>query len=398
MPRSIAVRSSVIGADRATNRTRPMDATTPCFDHLETPALLVDLGRMDANILRTSSYAAAHGLRYRPHVKTHKSSWVGAQQLGAGATGVTCATPREAEVMCAVTRDIMLAYPAIGEARIGRVAELARRCDLRVMVDSAPALAALGEAAQRAGVVIGALIELDMGMHRTGVAAAADALALTRVATTTRGLHWLGVGCYPGHIRLATPGDSPELTAFDRRLGEMIETLTLAGLPPEVVSGGSTPTLWNSHRIGGLTEIRPGTSVYNDRTTAEIGACGIKDCALTVLATVISTAVSSQAVIDAGTKALGREPIRGTDALGFGVLLEHPDVVVNAMSEEHGMIDLSTSAWRPVVGDRVRVIPNHVCIVVHLADRVHGIRHGVIERDWRIEARGRAFTPVGGDA
>jgi D-serine deaminase-like pyridoxal phosphate-dependent protein len=138
-----------------------------------------------------------------------------------------------------------------------------------------------------------------------------------------------------------------------------------------------------------VTEIRPGTYVFNDRTTAEIGACSWDDCALTVLATVVSTAVPGQAVVDAGTKALGREPIRGSDAAGFGALLEQPDVTVKAMSEEHGMLDLSRTSWRPEVGDRVRVVPNHVCIVVHLNDTVYGIRSDEIETSWPVAARGR---------
>lgn len=362
---------------------------TDAFDQLDTPTLLVDLDRMDANIRRTAAYATSHGLHYRPHVKTHKSSWVASQQLAAGALGLTCATPREAEVMHGATTDLMLAYPAIGKARIARVAALAATSQLRVMLDSAEAIAALAEAATRAATSIGVIVELDVGMHRTGIATAPDAVALARQVADTPGLQWLGIGCYPGHIRTVSSEDSAELASVGHQLHEAVDALTRAGLPPGVVSGGSTPTLWQSHQIAGLTEVRPGTSVYNDRTTAEIGACGMAECALTVLATVISTAVMGQAVIDAGTKALGREPIRGASAPGFGVVQGHPDVVVSAMSEEHGMLDLSATRWRPTIGERLRVIPNHVCIAVHLADRVHGVRGGVIERSWAVEARGR---------
>jgi D-serine deaminase-like pyridoxal phosphate-dependent protein len=161
------------------------------------------------------------------------------------------------------------------------------------------------------------------------------------------------------------------------------------GLPPRVVSGGSTPTLWRTHELRGVTEMRPGTYVYNDRTTAVVGACGWEDCALTVLATVISTAVPGQAVIDAGTKSLGREPVRGVEGEGFGQLLDHPEVIVERMSEEHGVLDISRSDWRPEVGEVVRVIPNHVCIVVHLNDLVYGVRRGVLETSWPVAARGR---------
>ena len=160
-----------------------------------------------------------------------------------------------------------------------------------------------------------------------------------------------------------------------------------------IVSGGSTPTLWRTHELTGVTELRPGTYVYNDRTTAEIGACGWEDCALTVLATVISNAIPGQAVIDAGAKALGREPLRGADSPdGFGSLVEHPEVVVSRMSEEHGVLDLSRTSWRPQVGERVRVIPNHVCIVVHLNDVVAGVRGDVVETSWLVSARGRGYV------
>src|SRR5207248_3366421 len=131
-----------------------------------------------------------------------------------------------------------------------------------------------------------------------------------------------------------------------------VEAFERAGMPPRVVSGGLTPTMWRRHDLRRVTEIRPGTYVYNDRTMAPIGACAWDDCALTVLATVVSTAVPNQAVVDAGTKALGREPMRGTDtADGFGALLDRPEVVVKAMSEEHGTLDLSKTSWRPSVGE-----------------------------------------------
>jgi D-serine deaminase-like pyridoxal phosphate-dependent protein len=139
-----------------------------------------------------------------------------------------------------------------------------------------------------------------------------------------------------------------------------------------------------------VTELRPGTYVFNDRTAAEIGACAWDDCALTVAATVVSTAVPGQAVIDAGSKALGREPLRGSDAGGgFGALLDRPDVIVKGMSEEHGLLDLSRTEWRPRVGDTVRVVPNHVCIVVHLNDLLYGVQGDQVVRSWPVEARGR---------
>jgi len=276
---------------------------------LETPAPVVDLDILTHNLDAMASYSALHGLELRPHVKTHKSPRIAADQVRMGAVGLTCATPREMEVMSDVSRDLLLAYPPIGAAKLARLMTLPRDVRLTVAVDSATAI--------------------------------------------------------------------------------VLRTLEREGLAPNVVSGGSTPSAWRMHEIPGLTEVRPGTYVYNDRTTAALGACSWDDCALTVLATVVSTAVPGQAVIDAGSKSLGREPMRGTEGEGFGALLDRPDVVVARLSEEHGILDISKTDWRPVVGDQVRVVPNHVCVVVHLNDEIHGVRGDVVETSWPVSARGR---------
>jgi D-serine deaminase-like pyridoxal phosphate-dependent protein len=195
-------------------------------------------------------------------------------------------------------------------------------------------------------------------------------------------------------VREPVDEQAASLATLAHALDDAIARFSRAGLAPNTVSGGSTPTLWRTHELPGVTEFRPGTYVYNDRTTAAIGACTLDECALTVLATVVSTAVAGQAVIDAGTKSLGREPVRGVAGEGYGALLDHPSVVVARMSEEHGMLDLAGTDWRPAVGDRVRVVPNHVCIAVHLGDLVYGIRDGTVESSWAVDARGRGQRPV----
>jgi D-serine deaminase-like pyridoxal phosphate-dependent protein len=229
-------------------------------------------------------------------------------------------------------------------------------------------------------------------MHRVGVQSPAEAAALGAGVAALPNLEVAGIAFYPGHIRGPVGGHGPELEQLGRVVQEARSAFARARLPVDVVSAGSTPTMWETHEVSGVTEMRPGTYVYNDRTTAEIGACSMDDCALTVLATVVSTAVSGQAVIDSGSKALGREPMRGSTADGFGCLLDHPEVVVASMSEEHGILDLARTAWRPRVGERVRVVPNHVCIVVHLADVVYGLRDGAVSSSWPVAARGRGQT------
>lgn len=358
------------------------------LDSIETPAPVVDLDRLDRNIARVADYARSHGLALRPHVKTHKSTRVAAAQVAAGAAGLTCATPREAEVMQAASGNLLVAYPPVDPLRAARIARL-EADRVTVALDSAAAIDAMSRAATDAGRTVHVYIELDLGMHRVGVPTAAEAIALARRTADARNLEFAGIAFYPGHVRQDVGEQDAAIRSVAAGLTAAVDEFSAAGLRPPVVSGGSTPTLWRSHEMGPVTEIRPGTYVYNDRTTAAIGACAMDDCALTVLATIVSTAVPGQAVIDAGTKSLGREPVRGADGDGFGALLEQPEVVVRAMSEEHGILDLTRSSWTPRVGERVRVVPNHVCIVVHLFDGIIGLRGGEIAERWPVAARGR---------
>ena len=363
------------------------------FADLETPAPVVDLDRLERNLDRAASYASAHGLSLRPHIKTHKSPLLAREQLRRGAAGLTCATPFEAEVMSDVADDLLLAYPPVGALRARRVADLPEHVKLTVALDSTVAVDDLAAAARKADRAVGVYVELDLGMHRVGLPAIGDAISLARRVQQSRPLRFAGIAFYPGHIREAVDSQDAKLNVLGDALADALRQFEAAGLHSAVVSGGSTPTMWRTHELPGVTEFRPGTYIFNDRTTATVGACGWDDCALSVLATVVSTAVPGQAVIDAGSKALGREPLRGPNSDdGFGSLLDRPEITVRAMSEEHGILDLRQTSWRPTVGERVRVVPNHVCIVVHLNDVVFGVRGGRVERSWPVAARGRGFA------
>lgn len=358
---------------------------------LETPIPIVDLDALRRNLDRAAEYATSHKLALRPHIKTHKSPRIAAEQLARGAVGVTCATPFEAEVMSAVCHDILVAYPPVGHQRAARLAALDPKVKLTIALDSMEAIGEIAHAAHSLDREIGILIELDLGMRRVGTRVD-RAIELAKMLDQRPLLDFAGIAFYPGHIRETVGEQDARLEDLSNTLKDALERFDAAGVPAKVVSGGSTPTLWRTHEIHGVTEFRPGTYVYNDRTTAAVGACAWEDCALTVLATVVSTSVSGQAVVDAGTKALGREPMRGTDTMdGFGCLAHDRDVIVKAMSEEHGILDLSRTLWRPKVGDKVRIIPNHVCIVVHLNDVIAGVRGDVVETSWPVTARGRGF-------
>jgi D-serine deaminase-like pyridoxal phosphate-dependent protein len=356
---------------------------------LETPVPIVDLEVLDRNLDRMAEYTSRHRLGLRPHIKTHKSPRVASEQLRRGAVGVTCATTHEAEVMADLTDDLLVAYPPVGDARLKRLMALPSHVRLMVALDSAEAIEGLAAAAREANRAVRVLIECDLGMHRVGVTSIEDGIRLARLVSDRPPLQFAGVNFYPGHIRQARSEQQGPLSKLNQDVGEWLRAFQAAGIPPGIVSGGSTPTAFQAHEIAGLTEIRPGTYCYNDREIVSTGAASRADCAFTVLATVVSTAVPGQAVVDAGCKALGREPLRVGTGTGFGELVDHPEVTVKGMSEEHGILDLTQSTWRPRVGDRVRIIPNHVCIVTHLNDFIHGVRGDRVETVWPVAARGR---------
>lgn len=358
----------------------------PTLDTLETPAALVDVERVEVNLARVAAYTRAHGLAWRPHTKTHKTAELAARQLAAGAQGLSVATPLEAEVMAQVSDDLLFAYPPVGEARLARLMALPARVRLGVALDSHEALAGLSRAAQEAGRGVGVLVELDLGMRRVGVQTPDEAVALARAIRALPALTYRGVAFYPGHIRARTADQDAALAHVSSSLHAFLQALCTAGLEPGVVSGGSTPTLWRSHEVAGLTELRAGINVLNDRNTALLGACAWEEVAYSVLATVVSTAVPGQAVVDAGSKALAKEePPVGT---GYGAVLERPEVPVRALSEEHGLLDLTHSAWRPRVGERVRLVPNHVCASVALHDALWAVQGSAVRERWEVAARG----------
>ena len=358
------------------------------LDEVFTPAAVIDVDRMTANLDKMARYTIKHGLALYPHTKTHKTPELSQEQLRRGASGLTVATLHEAEVMAAVSSDILLAYPPIGFSKLDRVVALAERAQLTVAIDSREALDGLRAVLRRSGARVRVLVELDVGMHRVGVSGPQDAVALARAVADSKDVDYAGVLFYPGHIREPIAQQKYVIATTRALINEFLTALIGAGLAPPRVSGGSTPTAYASHQFESVNEVRPGTYIFNDRTTAAIGACEWNECAYSVITTVVSTSVPGQAVVDAGAKALFREELRGANASGFGALLDRPDVPVKAMSEEHGLLDLSATDWRPRVGDRVRIVPNHVCVSVNLHDTLWLERAGEVVGKYRVAARG----------
>lgn len=363
-----------------------MTSPVSALDRLATPVGVVDLERARRNARRVAAYCREHGLGWRPHVKTHKSLRLARMELEAGATGLTVATPREAEVMAEVCRDLLLAYPPVGPHVLDRILSLPEEVRLRVALDDRAVLTELAGAAGERGREVGVLVEIDVGARRVGVATPAEVVALAGQAAASPGVRFDGVAFYPGHIRVPPERQGPLLEEVATLLGEVVGALAAEGLAPDIVSGGSTPTLFSSHQIPHLTEIRPGTFLLNDRDALALGVAGEAELAYSVLATVVSTAVPGRAVVDAGTKALGKEARGGGS--DFGILLDHTEVPIVSLSEEHGVLDVSETEWRPRVGERVRVLPNHVCVSVNLQDRIAVVTEDGIH-EWALEGRGR---------
>ena len=355
---------------------------------LETPAPVVDLGALERNVARAADYAAGHGLALIPHTKTHKTAEVAALQLVAGAAGLAVAKSCEAEAFAArELGPLLLHYPAYGAAKWRRLAEVAARVPLTVALDSLAAAEPLAVALRRRGVAAEVLIELDVGMRRTGVGSPAAALALAQAIERFGGggLSVAGISCYPGHVRGSEEEVREGLRAVDETLRAARAALEGGGIRCDRVSGGSTATLFASHETS-MTELRPGNYVFLDRSEGR-GAWAPEDCALRVHATVVSTSVPGRMVLDAGSKALGEAP-PPAGLRGYGAIAGAPDVTIVALNEEHAVCELGPDAGRWRVGDRVEVVPNHVCTCVNLHDALIGARDGAVERTIPLIARG----------
>ncbi|HEX7391177.1 MAG TPA: D-TA family PLP-dependent enzyme [Acidiphilium sp.] len=346
-------------------------------DTLETPVPVIDLDRVEANLAKMQAYCDAHGLALRPHIKTHKIPAFAHRQLELGAVGITCQKLGEAEVMAqAGIEDILISYPLIGAAKALRLANLARRATLRVAIDNPVALDTVASAALTAGQTIGVLVEFDSGASRTGVTSAEELVALARRAAETPNLRFDGLMTYP-----VLPGTAPFIAVAKQHL-------VVANLAPAIVSGGGTPNAWRAHETAGLTELRVGTYIYHDRATVGAGAASLDECALHVHATVVSRPTETRAIIDAGSKSLTSDLVAPAVGPGYGLILDYPGAIIERLNEEHGMIDLSACARKPSIGERIRIVPNHVCVVSNLHDEVIAIRGGVVVDTLKIAARG----------
>ena len=370
----------------ATVALRPFSPPVPAG--LDTPCLVIDLDVVEANARRLQAEMDGHGVRLRPHVKTHKSVALGRIQVEAGAAGLTVGTLGEAEVFAAAgLTDLFLAYPvwAVG-AKAARLRALHDAVDLAVGFDSVAGAERLAAAVAGSRRPLRTRLEIDSGGHRTGVGSP-DLAAESARAAVELGLVVEGVFTHGGHGYAGPEARAPAAADEVRTLTAAADALAAAGLPVTILSAGSTPTMHDA-AVGRVTEMRAGTYLLGDRQQVAIGAIPADALAAHVIATVVSTAVPGQVVIDAGAKALTKA--RAPFLTGFGWLPAFPDTVIERVNDYHGVVRIPSGSAAPHLGEVVAVAPNHVCPVVDLFDTFLAVRSADIVGRWPVDARGRS--------
>jgi D-serine deaminase-like pyridoxal phosphate-dependent protein len=343
-----------------------------------TPCAVIDMDKVERNIARVQAQCDAAGVANRPHIKTHKSPVLAKLQIEAGARGITCQKIGEAEIMADAGIDnILISYNLIGEEKMARLGAVQAKADVTVAADNATVISGLPQAAAHSGRTLSVVVECDTGRKRAGVETPAEAIQLAQQIATSKGLRFAGFMLYPTE----TGWDNAQ-----KFYDEALAGVRAHGLDATMVSTGGSPNLKNLGKLKGATEHRPGTYIYNDRMQVAAGVASWDDCALNIYSTVVSRAAPERGILDAGSKTLTTDT-GGLD--GHGLILEHPEAKIARFAEEHGFLDLSRSNTRPNVGDVVRIVPNHVCVVVNVMDEVVMVRGDEILGVLPVAARGK---------
>lgn len=351
---------------------------------IPTPALLIDQEVLEDNISLMAQFFKKTPVKLRPHFKTHKSPLLARKQIEAGAIGMTCAKLGEADVLVeAGIESILIANEIIDPVKIEHLAQLALKSQLIVAVDQVDNLRMLSQAARKTGSVIRVVIEIDVGMKRCGVQPGEAALSLARQASQLPGLHFSGVLGYEGQA-VFIPDREERSRAARQAMHMLVETANLirqAGLPVEIVSAGGTGTYDMTGIFPGITEVEAGSYLFMDTKYRQLGL--LFRCALSLLATIISVPSPSRAIIDAGMKVL-------TTDNGLPEVITPTGLKLTALHEEHGILEVDHTRTQLQVGERVELIPSHVCTTVNLHDRYYALCDGKLKAIWPIAGRGKS--------
>jgi D-serine deaminase-like pyridoxal phosphate-dependent protein len=342
---------------------------------LETPSVLIDLDKMQANIARMQARCTSLGLAFRPHIKTHKIPDIAKMQIEAGAIGIAAQKVSEAQVFAdAGITDIQIPYNIVGAKKTARLADLALATRVTVAADSAETIAGLSQAAQANHITLRVQVDLATEIQRTG-APVERVLDLAQRIDNDDHLHFAGILVYPSNASIRPA------------LQEALRLLDAAGIGVDTVSGGGIGAATQAHEVPELTELRVGTYIFNDWGTVKHGWASFDDCAMTISATVVSRPTETRAILDSGSKTLNAESVDGC----YGYIVEYPDARLYRLNEEHGYLDVSACEERPSIGDVVHVIPVHTCVVTNLHNQVYGVRGDEVEVVWPVAARGMVW-------
>lgn len=329
-----------------------------------TPVAVVDEEIVERNLARMAKLAADHNVKLRPHAKTHKSAYMAQRQMAYGAVGLTCATYTEAEVFAnAGVEDLLIAHPPVGRPKLERLATLARRVKrLAVSLDDVGIARSLPETVE-------VFWEVDTGQHRIGTLPGQP--TVTAVQDLVRAIgapRFRGLITHAGHSYAATNQEERQRAADQEAAGLLTtaDALRKEGIEVRELSIGSTPTAGLALQDG-ISEMRPGTYIYGDANQVTLRSQQLEDCALAVVATIVSTPSPNRAVADAGSKALSAD-LRVTGLDGYGIVLGHADLTVARLSEEHAVVDAQDRTGLRI-GNRIVIIPAHVCTTLNLHSR-----------------------------
>lgn len=356
---------------------------------LETPAVMIDLDLLDRHLLAAAERARAHGVRLRPHTKTHKSVWIAGEQLRYGAGGITVAKLGEAEVMAAAGYDdILIAFPLVGGAKLKRLAKLLETCQITASVDHLEVAAGLSELGVSIGRRIPLYVDVDTGLGRCGFAPGAPTAGLVAEISRLPGVEVTGLMTHSGQAYGCDT--EAELRQAARHESESLvhtrDLLREKGIEVQELSVGSTPTSYFIEEQQGITEMRPGAYVFGDRSQFMLGLIDRMECAMTVQATVVSLPRPGVAIIDAGSKTFSSDVNRKLP--GYGEWVDNPQVYVERLSEEHGNLHVPEGVTLEI-GQTMSFIPNHCCTVTNLQDQLFGCRNGQPETIITVDARGK---------
>ncbi|MDQ0920228.1 alanine racemase [Paenibacillus sp. V4I5] len=356
---------------------------------LETPSVLVDLDIMERNLHRMAESAKTAGVKLRPHTKTHKNTWIAHKQLQLGSTGITVAKLSEAEVMAnAGIRDILIAYPIVGKTKLARLRQLMLRADVTVSTDDLEVARGLSHLGEAMGCKVAVYVDVNTGLGRCGREPGEETALLVKEMSRLPGLRVTGLMTHAGNSYGSK--STEELRVAARNEAELLVMtqvmLKRDGIHIEQISVGSTPTAAFIAEQIGVTEMRPGSYVFNDGTQRDLGVAGADDCALYVAATVVSAPRDGMVIIDGGSKTFSSD--LNPHRKGYGTLYGRVDVIIERLSEEHGTVRVP-EGMKLSVGQQLLFLPNHCCTTTNMHDQLIGIRNGRMERVLTVDARGK---------